>query len=432
MFTQQIMKDLVAFGCNVQWFELMKTCRKMGTENDASNLTRAIELFIFHFTDFISENRFELPVDFVSRCGDLEMFLTFMKLAGFDINDTLNHPIVKNKMIPYAANNRPIATYLIAKMDMEFRISLLENALDEHDANLVRTVLSLVTPAFYNLGVATLFEQRRLQELFLSRKCNYSVVSQRIMHFLDLKALFVFRSASKKFQIAVDREKKMWAKIYSLQKNALKDKIKKISENVEKVPVQWANADLNAIVFLTAQWKEFIKKIENMKNLRHTRYLCQIYYRINEIIKVTNLIPLNFQQWIRVQRWHDLVSPISFCLCVDESSTELFFKLILPHLDIPASEISDHNVQLIQRVIASENLELVKVVEPYINLDLTLRQGSNVFHLAAQFGTIEIFKYLIKNAKAADPRLQNNSTDTPYDLARSDEMKEYLESVNLN
>ena len=427
MFTREIKYDLVTLGCNVQWFKLMKTCVKIGSANDSRNLTRAIELFIF--SDFTPENRFEYPVDFVSRHGDLQMFFTCMKLAGFDINDKFNHPIVKNKIIPYAAQhqNWPIATYLITKMDMEFRISLLENALAEHDENLVRTVLPLVTPEFYNFSVAELFEQRRLQELFLSRKSNYDVVSKRILHFLDIKALFVFRSASKKFQIAVDRETKMWEKIYKSQREALRAKFEKIRENV---PVQWANDGLNAISFVMAQWEEFIEKIENLKNLSHTRYLSQIYNRLNDIIKVTNLIPLNFQYWILVQRWQDLVSPISFCL--NESSTELLFELILPHLDIPASEILDHNGTLIERVIASENLELLKIAEPYINLDLTLSQGSNVFHFAAEYGTIEIFQYLRKNAKAADPRLQNASAYTPYDLANSDEMRQYLESINLN
>ena len=138
MFTREIKYDLVTLGCNVQWFKLMKTCVKIGSANDSRNLTRAIELFIF--SDFTPENRFEYPVDFVSRHGDLQMFFTCMKLAGFDIDDKFNHPIVKNKIIPYAAQhqNWPIVTYLITKMDMEFRISLFENCMAQRDQKLSR------------------------------------------------------------------------------------------------------------------------------------------------------------------------------------------------------------------------------------------------------------------------------------------------------
>ena len=152
MFTRQIKYDLVAFGCNVQWFKLMKTCRKIGSGNDPRNLTRAIELFIF--SDFTNENRFDHPVDFVSRHGDLEMFFTCMKLAGFDINDEFNHPIVKKKIIPYAAQheNWPIATYLMTKMDMEFRISLFENCMAQRDQKLSRFYKAATFTSYGFLG----------------------------------------------------------------------------------------------------------------------------------------------------------------------------------------------------------------------------------------------------------------------------------------
>ena len=438
MFTKQDTFELLTLGCNAQWLELMETCQRIDSAIDTSNLTRAIELFIF--SDFISENRSEYPVDFILRRGDLEMFLTCVKLANFDINDNRNHPIVINEIIPYAAQHKnwPIATYLIAIIDMEFRISLFENSLADHDEILVRTLLTFVTPAYYKLGVAKLFEQRRLQLIFLSRRFNYSVVSRRIIHFLDLKTLFVFRSASKKFQIAVDRETRLWKNIYKSQRDALLKKIEKISENVKEVkrsyvsPVQ-ENVDINDIVFFMAQWEEYIRKIENIENLSQTRYLSQIYYRANDIVKVSNLgpilNPLICQQWIRDQRWRCVVSPISFCIF--ESSTELFFRLILPHFDIPASEIQEHNIPFIKRVISSENLQLVKIVEPYINLNLTVLNGSNVFHLAVQADSIDIFEYFLNNANHADPKKQNDFQETPYDLVKSYRMEKFLESNNL-
>lgn len=442
MFTKQDTFDLLTLGCNAQWLELMETCRQridqVDSAIDASNLTRAIELFIF--SDFTSENRSEYPVDFILRRGDLQMFLTCVKLANFDINDDRNHPLVINEIIPYAAqhNNWPIATYLIAIIDMECRISLLENSLADLDETLVRTLLIFVTPAYYKLGVAKLFEQRRLQLIFLSRRFNYSVVSQRIIHFLDLKTLFVFRSASKKFQIAVDRETRSWKDIYDSQKDALLKKIEKISANVKKVkisfvsPVQWENEEINSMVFYTAQWLEFIKKIENIRNVSQTRYLSQIYYRVNDRVRVSNLgpilNPLNCQQWIRDQFWR-VTSPMTFCLF--ESNTELFFKLILPHVDIPAYEFHEHNAPFIKRVIDSENLQLVKIVEPYIDLNLTALNGSNVFHLAVLADSIGIFEYFLNNANHADPKKQNDFKKTPYDLVRSYRMEKFLESRNL-
>ena len=321
---------------------------------------------------------------------------------------------------------------------MECRISLLENSLADLDETLVRTLLIFVTPAYYKLGVAKLFEQRRLQLIFLSRRFNYSVVSQRIIHFLDLKTLFVFRSASKKFQIAVDRETRSWKDIYNSQKNALLKKIEKISANVKKVkisfvsPVQWENEEINSMVFYTAQWLEFIEKIENIRNVSQTRYLSQIYYRVNDRVIVSNLgpilNPLNCQQWIRDQFWR-VTSPMTFCLF--ESNTELFFKLILPHVDIPAYEFHEHNAPFIKRVIASENLQLVKIVEPYIDLNLNVQNGSNVFHLAVLADSIGIFEYFLNNANHADPKKQNDFTKTPYDLVRSYRMEKFLESRNL-
>ena len=107
MFTKQDTFDLLTLGCNAQWLELMETCRQridqVDSAIDASNLTRAIELFIF--SDFTSENRSEYPVDFILRRGDLQMFLTCVKLANFDINDDRNHPLVINEIIPYAAQH---------------------------------------------------------------------------------------------------------------------------------------------------------------------------------------------------------------------------------------------------------------------------------------------------------------------------------------
>ena len=86
-FEQELFENLVTFGCNPQWHELMETCQKIGSANDASNLTRAVEMFL------ASEktNPSEYPVDYICKHGDLEMFKTFIKLAKFDLDD--NQPM---------------------------------------------------------------------------------------------------------------------------------------------------------------------------------------------------------------------------------------------------------------------------------------------------------------------------------------------------
>ena len=86
-FEQELFENLVTFGCNPQWHELMETCQKIGCANDASNLTRAVEMFL------ASEktNPSEYPVDYICKHGDLEMFKTFIKLAKFDLDE--NQPM---------------------------------------------------------------------------------------------------------------------------------------------------------------------------------------------------------------------------------------------------------------------------------------------------------------------------------------------------
>jgi hypothetical protein len=86
-FEQELFENLVTFGCNPQWHELMETCQKIGSANDASNLTRAVEMFL------ASEktNPSEYPVDYICKYGDLEMFKTFIKLAKFDLDE--NQPM---------------------------------------------------------------------------------------------------------------------------------------------------------------------------------------------------------------------------------------------------------------------------------------------------------------------------------------------------
>ena len=74
---------------------------------------------------------------------------------------------------------------------------------------------------------------------------------------------------------------------------------------------------------------------------------------------------------------------------------------------------------------------MVKIVEPYINLNLTVLNGSNVFHLAVQADSIDIFEYFLNNANHADPKKQNDFQETPYDLVKSYRMEKFLESNNL-
>ena len=147
-FEQELFENLVTFGCNPQWHELMETCQKIGSANDASNLTRAVEMFL------ASEktNPSEYPVDYICKHGDLDMFKTFIKLAKFDLDE--NQPILKNKLTPYAADhdNLPIAIYLITKMDMEFRISLFENCMAQRDQKLSRFYKAATFTSYVFLG----------------------------------------------------------------------------------------------------------------------------------------------------------------------------------------------------------------------------------------------------------------------------------------
>ena len=135
-FEPDLFENLLTSGCNPQWHELMETCQKIGNVDDALVLTRTIKLFLA--SDLISTNPSEYPVDFICKHGDLDMFKTFIKFADFDLDE--NQPILKNKLTPYAADhdNIPIATYLITKMNMEFRISLFENCMDQRDQKLPR------------------------------------------------------------------------------------------------------------------------------------------------------------------------------------------------------------------------------------------------------------------------------------------------------
>ena len=101
----------------------METCQKLGSANDASNLTWAIEMFL------ASEKRnpSEYPVGFICKHGDVDMFKTFIKLAKFD----------RMRTSPYWKTNWPLMRltmticHLVTKM--EFRISLFENFMAQRD-----------------------------------------------------------------------------------------------------------------------------------------------------------------------------------------------------------------------------------------------------------------------------------------------------------
>ena len=87
-------ENLVTYGCNPQWHELMENCQKNGSANDANNLIKTIELFLA--SEEIRTNPTEYPVDFICKYGSLDMFKTFITLSGFDLD--VNQPILTNKL----------------------------------------------------------------------------------------------------------------------------------------------------------------------------------------------------------------------------------------------------------------------------------------------------------------------------------------------
>ena len=95
----------------------------------------------------------------------------------------------------------------------------------------------------------------------------------------------------------------------------------------------------------------------------------------------------------------------------------LFFRLLdRAILSVPS---------ISKEVLDSGNLELVKMVAPYIKLDAPLYHGQKALHIAAHKGYIEIFKFLLEKAESANPR--DNTNQTPYDVG-TDEIKKYLAS----
>lgn len=428
-FEQELFENLVTFGCNPQWHELMETCQKIGSANDASNLTRAVEMFL------ASEktNPSEYPVDYICKHGDLEMFKTFIKLAKFDLDE--NQPILKNKLTPYAADhdNLPIAIYLITKMDMEFRISLFENCMAQRDQKLSRILQPFLPPEYSISDVNEInfflkATNRFMQEIF-SPDQNYVVIATKIIGYLDLSSLFTCRSVSKSFKFAIDRETQLWTGIYNKQKDALLEKLNKIDENAAKIKTRWPNplgiilASSNAILFFTTQWKEIVDKLEDINNLEHCRLLIKKYHQLKNSVKVSHMPELDImtsRKWIQDQR-NDLVTPVSYC--INKGDIELF-KMILPHINIAVTEVTEE-VPIIQKAVYSGNLELVKMVAPYIKLDAPLYHGQNALHIAAHKGYIDIFKFLLEKAESANPR--DNTNQTPYDVG-TDEIKKYLAS----
>ena len=64
-FENEMFENLVTYGCNPQWHELMENCQKNGSANDATNLIKTIELFLA--SEEISTNPTEYPVDFICK-----------------------------------------------------------------------------------------------------------------------------------------------------------------------------------------------------------------------------------------------------------------------------------------------------------------------------------------------------------------------------
>ena len=78
----------------------------------------------------------------------------------------------------------------------------------------------------------------------------------------------------------------------------------------------------------------------------------------------------------------------------------------------------------------SGQFEMVKLVSrftPFVDLEARNNQGRNALHIAAQGGHLSILRFLLENAKFANPR--DNAGFTPYKWA-TEEIKMYLESLH--
>lgn len=448
-FENEMFENLVTYGCNPQWHELMENCQKNGSANDATNLIKTIELFLA--SEEISTNPTEYPVDFICKHGNLDMFKTFITLSGFDLD--VNQPILTNKLTPYAAdyNNVAIVTYLITKMEMEFRINLLEKCLVQRDKKLPK-LLQPFLPLDYSRSIPEENDiyfflksgNRFMQEIF-SPDSKFEVISSHIISFLDLRSLFVIRSVSKSFKLVIDQKFEHWKKIYLQEKSALLEKLSAIEKNLadfksrvtadqllqERIDGR-LGGDSACIKFFAAEWRKIIENIEDLKKLEKMKMLIKRYHILNTTIRVLPIQEQNkiWFSWVTNQR-SCLMSPIIFC--VKNRDVEMM-KLVLTTVDTKSHlEFIGNQIRpfpLIHMIVMSGQFEMVKLVSrftPFVDLEARNNQGRNALHIAAQGGHLSILRFLLENAKFANPR--DNAGFTPYKWA-TEEIKMYLESLH--
>jgi len=449
-FENEMFEKLIASGCNPQWHDLLEKCQKNGSTNDASNLIKTIELFLA--SEEIDKNPSEYPVDFICKHGDLDTFKTFISLSEFDLD--VNQPILTNKLTPYAADcdNVPIVTYLITKMDMEFRINLLEKSLSQRDKKLPK-LLQPFLPLDYSKSIPEEDDinfflkagNRFMQEIF-SPDSNFDVISSHIISFLDLRSLFAVRSVSKSFKHVIDQKFQHWTNIYLQEKAALLEKLAKIEKNMEDfkphIPPNQnvvferleARGDSAYITFFISEWRKIIEHVEDLNRLEKIKMLIKRYHILNKNDKNDSLrvIPCHESRmwfsWLSHQK-RALISPIMFC--IGNKDVEMM-KLIIPIVNSTThlTKMGRQEMPLIHRIVKSGQFEMVKLVarhSPFIDLEARdIRDGRNALHIAAQEGNLLIFQMLLASAKFNNPR--DDTGATPYKLA-SEEIKEHLKML---
>ena len=454
------LENLVKLHNNTQWHELIKTCQKEGSLKDKFNITESLKVFVKSdfwnpsVPDFWNRSVPLFISSFIFKHGDLEMFKTFIKLSKFDLNG--NQPIVTRKLIPYVTvnGNFTIALYLISKLDIEFRMSLHEMCLVQHSLKSLLPVFPPLLP--YNLV--------RLKSFF-SEDRNY-VISRNIMSYLNMQDMSSCKLVTKSFKSTIESEIKLLRNIYQRQTRVLYEKL----ETIIRKAVFWRHQfryhigylaysikeyytrvlglihDISEILFFANQWKHITTVVDNLNNLDLCRILSRRLKQLNnwgvpkppskgttelqirkeDIIKVSDVKIENVGVWnrlVQIRKWTQdqrkhLISPVEFCL--KKNDFELF-KIILPHINIPATQFYHMNV--LKQVVRSGKVEFLKILAPYVKLNSVFEEGLNSLHISAKYGFVSIFKYLLENLKIEDINLLNKSDQTPYDVA-TEEIKE--------
>ena len=271
---------------------------------------------------------------------------------------------------------------------------------------------------------------------------------------------------TKSFKSTIESEIKLLRNIYQRQTRVLYEKL----ETIIRKAVFWRHQfryhigylaysikeyytrvlglihDISEILFFANQWKHITTVVDNLNNLDLCRILSRRLKQLNnwgvpkppskgttelqirkeDIIKVSDVKIENVGVWnrlVQIRKWTQdqrkhLISPVEFCL--KKNDFELF-KIILPHINIPATQFYHMNV--LKQVVRSGKVEFLKILAPYVKLNSVFEEGLNSLHISAKYGFVSIFKYLLENLKIEDINLLNKSDQTPYDVA-TEEIKE--------